>query len=190
MKTWDERIDEVWDDATGEEVGDDTISRIDALAAERGPDNARAEFERGGARDSAGRPAEAVALYRRALALGLDGEHRPQCVIQMASSLRNLGEYDEALAVIRAEEELAPDGPYRDAVACVHALILASAGRRRGSLRGAARPRPASAALPPFDDGLCPRDRGRRHLICRRRTRPGRCVVAGRFESLKHGIRS
>ncbi|MGO4487487.1 tetratricopeptide repeat protein [Microbacterium sp. 2RAF4] len=129
MKTWDERIDEVWDDATGEEVGDDTISRIDALAAERGPDDARAEFERGGARDSAGRPAEAVALYRRALALGLDGEHRPQCVIQMASSLRNLGEYDEALAVIRAEAELAPDGPYRDAVACVHSLILASAGR-------------------------------------------------------------
>lgn len=46
MKTWDERIDEVWDDATGEEVGDDTIARIDALAAERGPDDARAEFER------------------------------------------------------------------------------------------------------------------------------------------------
>lgn len=129
MKTWDERIDEVWNDATGEEVGDDTIARIDALAAERGPDDARAEFERAGARDSAGRPAEAVALYRRALGLGLDGEHRSQCVIQMASSLRNLGEYDEALDVIRAEEELAPDGPYRDAVACVHALILASAGR-------------------------------------------------------------
>ncbi|QYG11271.1 tetratricopeptide repeat protein [Microbacterium sp. PAMC22086] len=129
MKTWDERIDEVWDDATGEEVGDDTIARIDALAAERGPDDARAEFERGGARDSAGRPAEAVVLYRRALALGLDEEHRPQCVIQMASSLRNLGEYDDALAVIRAEEELLADGPYRDAIACVHALILASAGR-------------------------------------------------------------
>lgn len=129
MKTWDERIDEVWDDATGEEVGDDTIARIDALAAERGPDDARAEFERGGARDSAGRPAEAVVLYRRALALGLDEEHRPQCVIQMASSLRNLGEYDDALAVIRAEEEQSADGPYRDAIACVHALILASAGR-------------------------------------------------------------
>ena len=129
MKTWDERIDEVWDDATGEEVGDDTIARIDALATERGPDDARTEFERGGARDSAGRPAEAVVLYRRALALGLDEEHRPQCVIQMASSLRNLGEYDDALAVIRAEEELSADGPYRDAIACVHALILASAGR-------------------------------------------------------------
>ncbi|CAN7287817.1 tetratricopeptide repeat protein [Microbacterium maritypicum] len=129
MKTWDERIDEVWDDATGEEVGDDTIARIDALAAERGAGDARAEFERAGARDSAGRPAEAIVLYRRALALGLDAEHRPQCVIQMASSLRNLGEYDEALAVIRAEEQLSADGPYRDAIACVHALILASAGR-------------------------------------------------------------
>ncbi|MFK3678850.1 tetratricopeptide repeat protein [Microbacterium sp. NPDC090218] len=81
-KSWDERVDEVWADASGEEVGDDTIARIDALAAERGIDDARAEFERAGARDSAGRPAEAVVLYRRALALGLDEEHRPQCVIQ------------------------------------------------------------------------------------------------------------
>jgi hypothetical protein len=70
-----------------------------------------------------------VALYRRALTLGLDEEHRPQCVIQLASSLRNLGELDEALSVIRAEEELSADGPYRDAVSAVHALILASAGR-------------------------------------------------------------
>jgi tetratricopeptide (TPR) repeat protein len=128
-KSWDERVDEAWADASGEDVGDDTIARIDALAAERGADDARAEFERAGARDSAGKPAEAVELYRRALELGLDEEHRPQCVIQLASSLRNLGEYDEALAVIRAEEELSSDGPYRDAVATVHALILASAGR-------------------------------------------------------------
>ncbi|MBW8763146.1 MAG: tetratricopeptide repeat protein [Microbacterium sp.] len=90
---WDERIDEVWADATGEEVGDEIIARIDALAAERGADDARAEFERAGARDSAGRPAEAVVLYRRALELGLDAEHRPQAVVQLASSLRNLGEF-------------------------------------------------------------------------------------------------
>ncbi len=50
MKTWNERIDEVWEDATGEEVGDDTIARVDALAAERGSDDARAEFERAGVR--------------------------------------------------------------------------------------------------------------------------------------------
>jgi len=127
--TWDDRIDEVWADASGEEVGESTIARIDALAAERGEGDARAEFERGGARDSAGLPAEAVELYRRALSLGLDDEHRPQCVIQLASSLRNLGEYDEALAVIRAEQERSADGPYRDALATVHALILASSGK-------------------------------------------------------------
>jgi tetratricopeptide (TPR) repeat protein len=129
MKNWEDRINEVWAEAAGEEVGEVTIARIDALAAERGANDARAEFERGGARDSAGRPAEAVALYRRALELGLDDEHRPQCAIQLASSLRNLGEYDEALAVIRAEEQHASVGPYRDAVSTVHALILASAGR-------------------------------------------------------------
>ena len=129
MKSWEERIDEVWADASGELAGSEVIERIDALAAERGPDDARAEFERAGARDSAGLEAEAVALYRRALALGLDDEHRPQCVIQLASSLRNIGEFDEALAVIRAEEEISSDGPYRDAVATVHALILASAGK-------------------------------------------------------------
>lgn len=135
MKSWDERIDEVWADASGEEVGDDTVARIDALAAERGADDGRAEFERAGARDSAGLPAEAVVLYRRALALGLDEAHRPQCVIQLASSLRNLGEFDDALAVIRAEEELSADGPYRDAVAAVHALILASATAPRRASR-------------------------------------------------------
>ncbi|KJQ54948.1 tetratricopeptide repeat protein [Microbacterium sp. SA39] len=129
MKSWDERIDDVWADAAGDEVGDDTIARIDALAAERGPDDARAEFERGGARDSAGRPAEAVALYRRALGLGLDDEHRPQCVVQLASSLRNMGEYDAALEVIREERESFPDSPYADAISAVHALVLASAGR-------------------------------------------------------------
>jgi hypothetical protein len=70
-----------------------------------------------------------VELYRHALVLGLDDEHRPQCVIQLASSLRNLGRYDEALAVVVAEEELSASGPYRDAVAAVHALTLASAGQ-------------------------------------------------------------
>ena len=129
MTTWDERVEQVWADAAGDEVGDETIARIDALAAERGDDDARAVFERAGARDSAGRPAEAVELYRRALALGLDGEHRVQCAIQLASSLRNLAAYDEALEVIRAEEQRSGDGPYRDALAAVHALVLASAGR-------------------------------------------------------------
>ncbi|MEV8251555.1 tetratricopeptide repeat protein [Microbacterium sp. NPDC076768] len=129
MKSWDDRVDAVWADASGEEVGAETIARIDALAAERGVDDARAEFERAGARDSAGYPADAVVLYRRALALGLDDDHRAQCIVQLASSLRNMGEYDEALTVIQCAESLPAGSPYRDAIATVHALTLASSGR-------------------------------------------------------------
>lgn len=128
MSSWEERVAAVWDEADGTETGDEVIARIDALASERGPDDARAVFEQAGARDSAGREGEAVVLYRRALELGLDEEHRPQAVIQLASSLRNVGELDEALALIAAEREAHPDSPYRDAMAAVHALILASAG--------------------------------------------------------------
>ncbi|WP_460795048.1 tetratricopeptide repeat protein [Microbacterium sp. GXF0217] len=127
MDTWEERIGGVWA-ASNTLADEDVISRIDAIAAERGAEDARAEFERGGARDSAGREAEAVGFYRRALELGLDDEHRPQAVIQLASSLRNIGEHDEALALLAEEQREHPDSAYRDAVAVVQALVLASSG--------------------------------------------------------------
>ena len=125
---WERRIDEVWDLAAGSLVDDEVIARIDAIAAERGDDDARAVFERAGARDSAGRPEEAVPLYRRALELGLDAEHRPQAVVQLASSIRNLGDAGEALRLIEAEHRDHPDAPYRDEVAAFLALALVSTG--------------------------------------------------------------
>ncbi|UOE45274.1 tetratricopeptide repeat protein [Agromyces larvae] len=131
---WERRIDEVWSLAAGSLVDEEVIARIDAIAAERGDDDARAVFERAGARDSAGRPDEAVPLYRRALELGLDDEHRPQAIVQLASSVRNLGDVDEALRLIEAEHRTHPDAPYRDEVAAFLALTLVSAGdARRGA---------------------------------------------------------
>lgn len=134
MNDWQERIDAVWEAAAGGLVDDEVIARIDAIAAERGPDDAEAVFERAGARDSAGRPDEAVPLYRRALELGLDDDRRAQATIQLASSLRNLGQVGEALALITAEQEAHPDSPYRDAIAAMRALALASAGRAEEGL--------------------------------------------------------
>lgn len=128
MKTWEDRIAEVWEDAANELVDDEVISRIDAIAAERAADDARAEFERAGARDSAGRPLEAIALYRRALDLGLDAEHEPQAIIQLASSLRNVGETAQALALLETAQQDAAGSPYGDAIAAFHALTLASSG--------------------------------------------------------------
>ncbi|MGW8483484.1 tetratricopeptide repeat protein [Microbacterium sp. NPDC055903] len=134
MKSWEERIDEVWAEASGTVVAAEVIARIDEIAAERGDRDARAVFERAGARDSAGREDEAVVLYRRALALGLDDEHRPQAVVQLASSLRNIGAFEEALALVEEERSAHPDSPYRDAVAAVQALTLASMGRTEKGL--------------------------------------------------------
>jgi tetratricopeptide (TPR) repeat protein len=123
---WDDRVAAVWaDDALSDA---ERIERIDALAGERDAEDARALFERAGARDSAGLEAEAESLYRRALEAGLDEDHRTQAVIQLASTLRNLGSIEESLDLLRAEYERGPAAPLHDAAAAFYALALASAG--------------------------------------------------------------
>jgi tetratricopeptide (TPR) repeat protein len=123
---WQDRVDAVWDDAALTE--DQVVERIDALATERPEDDPVALFERAGARDSAGLEAEAEVLYRRALDRGLDEERRTRATIQLASTIRNLGKIDEALALLRAEYERQPRGPLHDAAAAFYALALVSAG--------------------------------------------------------------
>lgn len=125
---WDTRVTAVWDDETVSD--DDRIALIDRLAAER-PFDARAMFERAGARDAAGRETEAEPLYRAALEAGLDDEHRPQAVIQLASTLRNLDRADEAIRMLRAELDRQPESPLRDEAAAFLALSLVSAGDAR-----------------------------------------------------------
>ena len=127
MDDWDARVAAVWDDGTLTDV--EVVERIDALAAERDPDDARALFERAGARDSAGLEADAEALYRRALERGLDDVHRPQAVIQLASTIRNLGKVDESLSLLRAELDRVPTSPFRDEAAAFYALALISDGK-------------------------------------------------------------
>ncbi|WP_345802718.1 tetratricopeptide repeat protein [Microbacterium sp. AZCO] len=123
--TWEERIADAWSaDVTDEE----RIALIDAVAAERPEDDAAALFERAGARDSAGLEEEAEPLYRRALEAGLDEDRRVQAVIQLASTIRNLGKLEESLALLRAEYEKGRDAPLRDATAAFYALALASSG--------------------------------------------------------------
>ncbi|MGG7508092.1 tetratricopeptide repeat protein [Plantibacter sp. YIM 135249] len=125
--TWDERVDAVWDaSAEGGELA--TISLIDALVAERPAGDAAGLFEAAGARDSAGLEAEAEPLYRAALAAGLDEERRPQAVIQLASTIRNLGQVDESVAMLRTELAAHPDGPLADAAKAFLALSLATRG--------------------------------------------------------------
>jgi tetratricopeptide (TPR) repeat protein len=124
---WQTRVDAVWSDGAREPL--EVVTAIDALAAERDPDDAVALFERAGARDSAGLEAEAEALYRRAIQRGLDEERRTRAVIQLASTIRNLGKTQEALALLRAEYEREPHGALHDEAAAFYALALTSAGQ-------------------------------------------------------------
>jgi Tetratrico peptide repeat len=71
-----------------------------------------------------------VPLYRRSRELGLEGERRRRAAIQLASSLRNLGEPTESVALLEAELAGTPD-PLHDAVRAFLALALADTGRER-----------------------------------------------------------
>lgn len=128
MTDWDKQFDAVW---AADELSDaERIEQIDRLAEVWG-DNAVALFHRAGARDAAGREEEAEPLYRRALMLGLDDDHRVRAVIQLASTLRNLGRVHEAVWMLGDEHANHPSSPYRDAVAAFYALALATSGESR-----------------------------------------------------------
>ncbi|MFE5791859.1 tetratricopeptide repeat protein [Streptomyces sp. NPDC056503] len=133
---WEGRVAALWeriDDHGPEEFRE----RIAALAAERGDEDAAAVFERGAAHDSTGQPVEAVRYYRRALELGLSGLRRRRAVIQLASSLRNLGRPDRSVELLTEErarpaERLDADElALAPAVDAFLALALADTGRDR-----------------------------------------------------------
>jgi ketosteroid isomerase-like protein len=128
---WERRLAAAW--AAQDDLDEATfLARIDRLAAEA-PTDAVAAFERAGARDSTGHTDLAVPLYRQALDRGLTGPRRRQAVIQMASSLRALGQPEEAVSLLTAE--LAADSdPLDDAVRAFLALALADTGREREAL--------------------------------------------------------
>jgi len=106
------------------------LSLIGQLVAELPAESAIGLFERGAAFDSTGHSDQAVPLYRQALELGLEGERRRRAVIQMASSLRNLGRASESVALLTAERDAVHD-ELDDAVDAFLALALVDVGRER-----------------------------------------------------------
>jgi Tetratrico peptide repeat len=126
---WEQRVSDLWgfiDDYTGEEF----VARMDALAGELPSDSPVGAFERASSLDSTGHSDLAVPLYRRALELGLSGQRRRRAVIQMASSMRNLGEAAESVALLTEERDAGSDD-LDDAVNAFLALALVDAGRER-----------------------------------------------------------
>jgi tetratricopeptide (TPR) repeat protein len=126
---WEQRISALWAELDSYDE-EEFVGRIEALVAELPPGSAIGLFERGSAYDSTGHADRAVPLYAAALDAGLVGERRRRAVIQMASSLRNLGNPQEALALLTAEADAASDH-LDGAVATFRALALVDLGRER-----------------------------------------------------------
>jgi tetratricopeptide (TPR) repeat protein len=129
---WEQRLAELW-------AAFDTyeapvfLARIDAITAELPHNHAIAFFERGAARDSCGFPELAVPLYQAALAAGLAGLRRRRAQIQMASSIRFLGNSQAAADLLFAEMQAGSD-ELDGAVRGFLALALADLGREREAL--------------------------------------------------------
>ncbi|OEU96936.1 tetratricopeptide repeat protein [Streptomyces oceani] len=126
---WERRVALAWD-SLEEHSADAFRQLIEELAAELPVGSAVADFERGCSFDSTGHPARAVELYEQALAAGLTGIRRRRAVIQLASSLRNLGRPAESVTLLTPELD-APSDELDDAVRATLALALTSLGRDR-----------------------------------------------------------
>ena len=133
MKTWDGRVDAWYETHFDESQPAESVARMRELLAQHPDAGALIPFELAGVHDTLGLENEAVPLYRQALAEGLDEAHAARARIQLASTLRNLGQTDEALVLLSV-----PSGADVDAARRAFlALALHSVGRHDEALRQA-----------------------------------------------------
>ena len=126
---WEQRLADLW--ASIDDLSEAAfLTSVEQLVAELPADSAVALFERAGSLDSTGHSDLAVPLYRQALERGLPGQRRRRAVIQLASSLRNLGQATESVALLMAERARDSDD-LDDAVSAILALALVDTGRER-----------------------------------------------------------
>ncbi|MGH3656518.1 MAG: tetratricopeptide repeat protein [Micromonosporaceae bacterium] len=126
---WEARVAEAWA-GFEQRTEPEFLALIEKLAVEAPGADGAADFERACSYDSTGHPDRAVPLYQAALHRGLTGERRRRAVIQMASSVRNLGRPEESVALLTAELDNGSDH-LDDALRATLALALTDLGRER-----------------------------------------------------------
>lgn len=123
---WQSAVDRLW-------AQFDRLAPADFLAAmrelvSRAPTGSgHGLFELASAHDALDDEAQAIGLYREAIACGLPEETRRQAVLQLASSLRQTGALEESLALLEREVEI--DDAMTDAATAFLCLSLMDAGR-------------------------------------------------------------
>ena len=126
---WETKIADLWK-AFDTQQPETVRANLELLLAELPVGSAIAHFERAGLEDSTGNPELAVPLYEAALKGGLTGPRRRRAVIQMASSIRNLGNAQRSFELLSAELGAATD-ELDGAVRAFLALALTDLGRER-----------------------------------------------------------
>ncbi len=129
--SWNDRVDRFWGSAD-EHKPDLVLAEMRSLVQERSASDPDAIYEWASVHDFLGREAEAIPLYRAALASGLTGDRHPQAVIQLASSLRNVG---DAQAAVDLLQRCDPDTVVGAASQAFLALALRDAGQPDAALR-------------------------------------------------------
>ncbi|NJC21190.1 tetratricopeptide (TPR) repeat protein [Arthrobacter pigmenti] len=124
---WEDQIAGFWASFNGDNA-DAMVALMRELASQCPYQDGRADYELGGVFDSVGREHDALEYYERALVKGLDAERTAQMRIQHASTLRNVGRPDDAVAMLSDGEER------DDATAVFLALALHSADRKDEAL--------------------------------------------------------
>lgn len=148
--SWETRVADLWKTLDDQEP-EAFIARLEVLLTEMPSGRAIACFERAAAQDSTGRPDLAVPLYEAALNAGLTGLRRRRAVIQMASSLRNLGNPTRAAELLTVELTAADD-ELDGAVRAFLALALVDLAREREAV--AISPTALSRYLPRYNRSL------------------------------------
>ncbi|WP_400241657.1 tetratricopeptide repeat protein [Niallia sp. JL1B1071] len=72
------------------------------------PNSARAKFELGNVYDYLGQEIKAIPLYEEALRMGLKAEWEAYALLQLGSSLNNVGKLQDALSVLTEAETRFP----------------------------------------------------------------------------------
>ncbi|TQK19548.1 tetratricopeptide repeat protein [Microbacterium sp. SLBN-154] len=97
------RLELFWSQAD-EDSAAELSAMLEQLLSDVAAPPERALFERASLHDFLGDEDAAVPLYRAALDAGLAPPHRTQAIIQLGSSLRNIGEVSAAMTLLQTVE--------------------------------------------------------------------------------------
>ena len=132
MTTDDEtlqRLDEIFAARDRNDMAPTIKAALEVLAEH--PDDAIVLYEVGGAYDTDRQEDVALGYYHRAMDAGLEGHRLRQCYLQLGSTLRNLGRFEESLEVFAEGCARFPDS---ESLVLFRALSLHAAGRTHAAL--------------------------------------------------------